>query len=223
MAGSDPLMAAAAHDGRLWVAEGALQRWTPVDVPWQRQQIVAIALPPPGDCAGWLFVATLTPESNQVIIWQRTPAGAWEAVITQEDVGDAAIAVPPGTPWSGRWFAALGDQLFELKATPSAERDGVRPSAEHGPADARPAIRDLTAVQGSHQGDLLAITTRGLYFRPGNSREWQPVDHGTVPRPIVAARPSSGFERDGCCYALEMGGVLWRVLPGRASLPGHGA
>jgi hypothetical protein len=117
--------------------------------------------------------------------------------------------VASSVPWDGSWYAAIGEQFYGplVAEARAAERQPVG----HAVSVERPAILALAALPGPQAVSVLAATTHGPYYLAGRGQEWQPLDAGAAPRPVVAVVPSPDYAREGTIYALEVGGTLWRL------------
>ncbi len=196
----------ATNDGDLWIAEDTPLRWRPLDIPWQRARILALAFGQDRQ----LFVAIHQPDTMSVAMWQRNHTDGWEKRVEHRDAHSAAIGVPSPTPLlEGIWYAAAGDQVFGPLTNLADVCGATRLPIGQVVNDERSAVIALAVVPGPRSASLLAATVRGLYHQTEGNLAWRLLDDPARPRPIIAVASSPNSSSDGCSYALEIGGALW--------------
>jgi len=197
----------------LWISRDAGQSWGPIHVPWHEQETRALALSPAYPNDGQVFVIVSRADGVGLEAWQGSVEGRWEPVIHYHGTAQSAVlAIPDTFPHDGRWYVALGDQLYR----PVSER-GTK-NGKRGPtfigselAHERPTIIDLAVLPESRSASLLAATNRGMYVSVDGGAEWHTSGNGGAARAMISVAPSPNYGRDHSTYALELGGTLWRL------------
>jgi len=210
----DSTLVVATKDQGLRVSRDAGQNWEPVDVPWNGQQVLALALSPAFLSDASVFVTVVRPDAESAEIWQGAIGKRWKPVIRYRGTAHGAVlAVPASYPHDGHWYASIGAQFYRPQAGVERRRSREVRRAIEGQALApeRPTVLDLAVLPNSQPDFLLAATERGLYASADGGASWGPIDDGLPARPFVAIAPSPNYARDRSIYALELGGNLWRL------------
>jgi hypothetical protein len=192
------------------VAGDDFRRWRPLDVPWREREVLAVSVAPTGG-EGRVFVAVGAIDGAHVEVWHGTLGGRWARVVEHEGaIRHAAIALPASAPWDGSWYAAIAARFYGPLVVASGQPSSQQ-LAGYAIAPDRPTINDLAALPGA--SGVVAATAQGMYHLAPPAREWQRLGDGDDdgPRVVVAVEPA----RDGSAYALEFGGVVWRLRPPR--------
>jgi len=210
MALSSPMAGASAvvvrDDGTLLVARDGMRDWRPLDVPWREREVLAVSAAA-GVGEGRVLVAVAAPDSARVELWHGTLGGRWVRAAEHEGAARrAAIALPATAPWDGSWYAAIAAQFYGPMVVAPDQLDSRTP-AGYAIAPSRPTIVDLAVLPGV--SGVVAATTGGVYHLAPGAREWRRLGDGDDdgPRAIVAVEAAL----DGSAYALELGGVVWRL------------
>jgi len=201
----------ARDDGMLMAARDDVRHWRPLDVPWRGREVLAVSVAPAGG-EGRVFVAVAAPDGARVEVWHGTVQGRWARAVEHEGaVRHAAIALPATEPWDGSWYAAVAARFYGPMVVASGQ-PASRPPAGYAIAPGRPTINDLAALPGA--SGLVAATAHGMYHLAPAAREWRRLGDDDGPRVVVAVEPAL----DGSAYALELGGVVWRLRSGHGGL-----
>jgi len=200
-------------DGSVWTYHGAPRQATPVSVPWGQEEILALATSPAFEHDGRVFAATREASAARVRIWQGSIPGGWQPVMAyQSAYPHATITVPASLPWTGVWYASIGEQFYGPLGLARDARGVERFPTGYPLTAERPAILTLAALPGPSPARVLAVTTRGLFLLAEGNREWRMVADEEASAAVVALAPMPRAA-NGAVYALHMGGWLWRGQP----------
>ena len=207
------LMAGTRGQG-LWVSRDGSKSWKPVDVPWDRQTVLALALSPAFPSDGRVFAAVGQPSAEGATIWEGGTGQSWDLVISHPGLARGAVlAVPRSYSRDGVWYAAIGDQFYRSQSGVTQVKEGIDHTENVGSTRTpeRPALIDIAVLPGHQTPRLLAATDRGVYGSSDGGDTWRPLNHGSSVRPIVAIAPSPDYPQDHSILALELGGNVWRL------------
>jgi photosystem II stability/assembly factor-like uncharacterized protein len=200
-------LVAATDDGRLWASDEGTATWHSIDIPWERQQLLALEVAPDTWRASRLLVVLRDPQTETVGAWEGAIGSGWTRV-AQFESGQSPVsfAVASNDAGNAAWYVASANQILGPFADGAGQPTTSQLAANQPPGAERPMILDLAVLRGPRAG-LLAATTQGVYFRPTDEQGWQLLDNGAPEGPVFAVVPSP----DGQVLALEVGGALWSL------------
>jgi hypothetical protein len=198
-AGDAPVIALAADRNRasVWAADVfanlSLSRdggrnWSPVEIPWAGQQLLALVAAEDGAIP---VVATHDATSSAISVWRRS-GEAWECWL-ERPAGWAGVALAPAGPRGERTWAVIAGEVW-------ASGGGARWEQVSTPEDAG------TVVALAQSGGTRSLVAGRAVLREAGP-EWE-----TYPLADGAANPVDLLNMaDGSVLLLDAAGTIWRL------------
>jgi hypothetical protein len=157
---------------------------------------------------GTLFAATLL--AGELTLWRSVDAGVqWQSYLVERTESACSLAASPNYSVDQQVYVGFGSRVLtpiqHTRETRSGEQRPLWRSVDLGAS--------VAALDATRSRIVYAATSDGVEVSRDGGQHFSPLlaASGEGPTATVAVAVSPNYAHDHLVYALEIGGVLWRL------------